>query len=161
MNPFTNKNSTVGAAAITGLLLVVAPYRAPGQAGPVQSQSNIECLEHLEIPDYPPLARTGRIQATQTVKVLLSDQADPKIIEISLPEKSVNLERLFKEGAEKAIRNSRFLRECGGRTITIAFQYELSNGDRSVAFEPPNHFLIRSGAVYLNPEVSVKKLKNR
>jgi len=73
MNPISGKNWRVGASLITGLLLVIAPYRASGQPGPVESPSSIECLEHLEIPDYPPLPRQARIRAIQTVKVLLSD----------------------------------------------------------------------------------------
>jgi len=152
MNPISDKNWSAGASLIAGLLLVIAPYRASGQPGPVESRSNIECLEHLEVPDYPPLARQARIQATQTVKLLLSDQATIQSIEHSLQGKAVNVERLFKEGAEKALKNSRFSKTCGGRTITLVFHYELSNDDRSLAFEPPNHFLIRSGAVYINPD---------
>jgi hypothetical protein len=147
---------TVGASLTSGLLLMIAPYRALGQPGPAESPTNIECLEHLEIPDYPSLARQARIQATQTVKVLLSDQATIQSIAVSLQGKAVNLESFFKEGAEKAVKNSRFSKTCGGKTITVVFQYELSNDDGSLAFEPPNHFLIRSGAVTVNTEVTTK-----
>jgi hypothetical protein len=150
MNPISDKNWRIGASLIACLLVVIAPRRASGQPEPVESPSNIECLEHLEIPDYPPLARTGRLQATQTVKVLLSDQATVQNIELSLQEKSVNLGTLFKEGAEKALKNSRFSKTCGGKTITLVFRYEVTF-EKSFAFEPPNHFLIRSGAVYVNP----------
>ena len=151
MNPIAGKNWRASASLVAGLLLVVAPYRASGQPGPVESSSNIECLEHLEIPDYPPLARQARLQATQTAKVLLSKQATLQNIEFSLREKTINLERFFNSGAEKALKNSRFSKTCGGKTITLVFHYELSNDDGSFAFEPPNHFLIRSGAVYVNP----------
>jgi hypothetical protein len=156
MNPISDKNWRVGTLLVAGLLLVIAPYRASGQPGPVESPSNIECLEHLEIPDYPPLARSARLPATQTVKVHLSNQAILQSIELSLQEKAVNRDKFFKESAEKALKNSRFSKTCGGKTITLVFHYELSHGDRSLAFEPPNHFLIRSGDVYVNPEVSVK-----
>jgi hypothetical protein len=160
MNPIFDKNWGVGASLIAGLLLVIAPYRALGQLRPGESPSNIECLEHLEIPNYPPLARTGRFQATQTVKVLLSDQATIEnahySLKYTLQGKAAILERAFAESAEKALKNSRFSKTCGGKTITLVFDYELTNDDRSFAFEPPNHFLIRSGAVYVNPEVSGK-----
>ena len=141
MNPTSDKNWRAGAWLIAGLLLVIAPYRASGQPGPAESPSNIECLEHLEIPEYPPLARQARIQAIQTVKVLLSDQATIQNIEHSLQTKDVKHERLWNEGAEKAIKNSRFLKTCGGKTITLVFHYELSGDERTTfAFEPPNHF---------------------
>ncbi len=138
----------IAASLIAGLLLVIGPYRASGQPGPAESSSNIECLEHLEIPEYPPLARQARIQAIRTVKVLLSDQATIQNVEQSLQGKVMKFDALFKEGTEKALKNSRFSKTCGGKTITLVFQYELSD-DRSFAFEPPNHFLIRSGATYI------------
>jgi hypothetical protein len=153
MNPISGKNWRVGASLIAGLFLVIAPYRASGQPGPVESPSNIECLEHLEVPDYPPLARQARIQATLTLKVLLSDQAAVQSIEDSLQGKAVSAERFFKEGAEKALKNSRFSKTCGGKTITLVFHYELLDYDsnRSLfAFEPPNHFWIRTGPVLIH-----------
>src|SRR6202023_2410439 len=103
MNPISDKNWGVGALLVAGLLLVIAPHRASGQPGPVGSPSNIECMEHLEVPGYPPLARTGRLQATQTVKVLLSNQATLQSIEFSLQGEAVKLERLWNEGTEKAL----------------------------------------------------------
>lgn len=151
MNPISDKNWKAGALLTAGLLLMIAPFRTSGQPGPVQSPSNIECLEHLEIPVYQPLARSARLQGIQTVKVLLSDQATLQSIEISFQGKSVNTGEFFKPGAEKALKNSRFSKICGGKTITLVFHYELSIDDGSMAFEPPNHFLIRSGATYVNP----------
>jgi len=159
MNPISDKNWRVGALLIAGLFLVIAPYRASGQPGPGEGSSNIECLDHLEVPNYPPLARQARVQAIQTVKVLLSDQATVQRIELSLQGKAINADRLFKADAEKALKISRFSKTCGGKTITLVFHYELYNDDsgRSIfAFEPPNHFWIRYGPVYVNPEVSVK-----
>ncbi len=144
---------------VAGLFLMIAPYRALGQPGPVESPSNIECLERLEIPDYPPLARQAQIQAIQTVKVLLSDQATVQNVESSLQGKTVNLERFFKEGAERAVKNSRFSKTCGGKTITLVFHYEVRddpNKSSLFAFGPPNHFWIRAGPFYVMPEVTAK-----
>jgi hypothetical protein len=122
MNPISYKNWTGGASLIAGLLLVIAPYRALGQPGPVESPSNIECLERLEIPDYPPLPRQARIQAIQTVKVLLSDQSSVKTVESSLQGKAFGLEKHFREGAEKALKNSRFSRRpVAGRPLRWSF----------------------------------------
>jgi hypothetical protein len=159
MNPIPDKNWRLGAALTAGLLLVVAPHRALSQPGPVESPSNIECLEHLEIPDYPPLARTANIQVTQTVKVLLSDQATAQNIQHSLQGNPIKFEMLFKEVAEEALKNSRFSKTCGGKTITLVFHYEIrddSNKSSLFAFGPPNQFWIRAGPVYVNPEASAK-----
>ena len=159
MNPISDKNWRAGALLVAGLLLTVAPNRAPGQPGPQESPSNIECLERLEIPDYPPLARSARIEVTQTVKVLLSAQATTQSIEQTLQGKVVKLDGLFKEGVEKALKNSRFSKTCGGRTVTLVFHYEIRaepNRSSLFGFGPPNHFWIRYGPVYVMPEVSGK-----
>jgi len=159
MNPISDKNWRVGAPLIAGLLLGMVPYRASGQAGPTEGPSNVGCLERLEMPDYPPLPRQVRIQGIQTVKVLLSEQATVQTVESSFQARTTAVEKAFKESAEKALKNSRFSKTCGGKTITLVFHYELRddpNRSSLFAFEPPNHFWIRYGPVYVNPEVSVK-----
>ena len=136
---------------------MITPYRASAQPGPAESPSNIECLERLEIPDYPPLPRQARVQGIQTVKVLLSDRATAQTVESSLQNSNSRVVDLtkkeFTESAEKAVKNSRFSKTCGGKTITLVFHYELSNDDNKslFAFAPPNHFWIRDGPVYANP----------
>jgi hypothetical protein len=83
MRPISDKNRSPGALLIAGLLLAIAPYCSLGQPAPAETPSNIECLERLEIPEYPPLPRQAQIQVIQTVKVLLSDQATTQSIEQS------------------------------------------------------------------------------
>jgi hypothetical protein len=159
MNPISDTNCRVGASLIAGLLLMIAPYCALGQAGPAESRSNVECLERLEIPDYPPLPRQARIQAMQTVKVLLSDHGTVQHIESSLQTKHPTVEKDFTDGAEKALKNSRFSRSCGGKTITLVFHYEMRddpNRSSLFAFGPPNHFWIRYGPVFVDKEHSAK-----
>jgi hypothetical protein len=156
MNPISDKNWRAGALLTAGLLLVISPYSASGQPGPEEGPSNIGCLERLEIPNYPPLAGQARIPAIQIVKVLLSDQATIQNVEQSLPVQAFNRESLFKEGVEKALRNSRFSKSCGGKTITLVFHYEIREDDKNkslYAFGPPNHFWIRYGPVYVMPQV--------
>jgi hypothetical protein len=159
MNPISDKNWRVGTSLIAGLLLVVALDRASGQPAPAEGPSNVECLERLEIPDYPPLARQANIQVTQIVKVLLSDQATAQNIQYSSQGNPVKFERLFKEGTEKALTNSRFSKTCGGKTITLVFHYEIRDDPDKLqlfAFRPPNHFWIRAAPFYVTPEVTAK-----
>lgn len=159
MNPISDKNWRAGALLAAGLLLAIAPYHAAAQSGPAEGTSNIACLERLEMPDYPALPRQARIQITQTVTVLLSDQATIQSVEQSLQGKAFNLEKFFKEGAEKALKNSRFSKTCGGKTITLVFHYEIRddpNRSSLFAFEPPNHFWIRAGPFYVMPEAAGK-----
>ena len=104
------------------------------------------------------MPRQAQITTVQTVKVLLSDQATIQRIESSLQDKHSTVEKDFKQGAEKAIKNSRFSKTCGGKTITLIFQYTIRNDNNEsvFAFEVPNLFLIRSGPFYVMPERSAK-----
>lgn|SRR5271157_4261122 len=158
MNRISGRNWRAGASVIAGLLLVIAPYRASGQAEPAESPSNIGCLERLEMPGYPQLPRSVRLQGIQTVKVLLSEQATVQTVESSLQGRTTGTEKYFKESAEKALKNSQFSKTCGGKTITLVFHYEFREDDSKslFAFGPPNHFWIRAGPSYVMPEVSVK-----
>jgi len=151
VNPISGKNWMAGASLIAGLRVVIAPYRASGQAGPVESPSNIECLERLEMPDFPPVPRAAHIQSIQTVKVLLSDQATVRTVESSV-QGSIGTEKYFKESAEKTLKNSRFSKTCGGKTITLVFHYEFrEDSDKSLsAFAPPNHLWIRVDLEYID-----------
>lgn len=129
-----------------GLLVMIASNPASGQPNRVESPSSIECVEHLEIPDYPVLARSARTSGTLLVKVLLSDQATIQSIEIDLQEREApGRLQFFKPSSERAIKSSRFSKTCGGKTVTLVFHYEASNDPVSFAFEPPNHFFMRSG----------------
>ena len=158
MNRTSSRNWRAGPPLVTGLLLVIVPYRVSSQTGPAESPSNIGCLVRLEMPEYPPLARTVRIQGIQTVKAFLSEQAAVQAVESSFQAKTTDVENAFKESAEKSLKNSRFSKTCGGKIITLVFQYELREDENKslVAFEPPNHFWIRAGPFYVMPEASGK-----
>lgn len=124
------------------------------------------------MPEYPPLPRQASIQGIQTVKVLLSGHATVQTVESSIQvrpaavqtvESSIQARpdpvvKAFEESAEKAMKNSRFSKTCGGKTITLIFHYELREDDSKslFAFGPPNHFWVRAGPFYVMPEVSVK-----
>ena len=148
----SDKNRRAGALLPAGLFLVLTPYCALGQPGPVEVSPNIECLEHLEVPVYPPLARAGRFPGTMLVKVLLSDHATLQSIEINLQEKVAGRDKFFKDSVERAIANSRFSKACGGKIITLVFQLRASN-DEARSLSRRNLFIIRSGAVLVNPQV--------
>jgi hypothetical protein len=119
------------------------------------------------MPDYPPLPRQAHIQGTQTVKVLLSEQATVQTVESSFQARTAAAEKAYKGSAvekafngsaEKALKDSRFSKTCGGKTITLVFHYEVREDDNKslFAFEPPNHFWMRAGPFYVMPEVSFK-----
>jgi len=130
MNLISHKNCKA-ASLFAGLFVVIAPYCGLAQPGPAEGPSNIECLEHLEVPDYPPMARQARIQAVQVVKVLLSDRATVQSLEHVFQDKAV-MQKLFKESAEKGLKNSRFSENCSGRTVTLVLSLRTARGPQQV-----------------------------
>jgi hypothetical protein len=115
------------------------------------------------MPEYPPLARIIHLQGIQTVKVLLSKQGTVQTVESNFQARATqartaDMDKAFQESAEKALRNSRFSKVCGGKAVTLVFHYEVRGDDNKslFAFAPPNHFWIRIGPFYVMPEVSGK-----
>lgn len=144
---------------VAGLLIAIVPYVASGQASPLESSSNINCLEKIEMPEYPELPRAAHIEGVQTVKVLLNDQASVQAIETSFQGNSGNTEEHFAQGAEKAVKNSRFLKACGGKTVTLVLHYEFRDAPQKslFAFAPPNHFWVRAELAYIDHPTQRRK----
>ncbi len=118
---------------------------------------NIDCIERLEIPEYPQLPRQIRLQGTQTVLVVLSDRASVLRIESDFRTEAGRTNTYFKAAAEDAIKHSFFFGKCASKTVTLVFHYELSDvgsTNSPFAFEYPNHFWIRTGAVLVMPSSS-------
>src|SRR5467141_536430 len=68
--------------------------------------SNIDCVERLEVPEYPQLPVMARIQGTQTVLVVLSDRASVLRIESEFRTEAGRTNTYFKAAAENAIKHS-------------------------------------------------------
>jgi hypothetical protein len=91
--------------------------------------SNIECMKRLELPQYPSLPRSVRVEATETVRVVLSDNGSVARIEtqFQVPDKSDDIRRSFSDAADNSIGRSRFVEGCAGKTVTLIFHFELND----------------------------------
>lgn len=137
---------------LIGLLMLTVPPRASAQPGVADSPSGIECLERLEVPNYPPLPRQARIQGTLTVRVQLSDQGTVKSVESAFKGISGRTNALFEADAEKAMRDSRFSKACTNRRVTLIFHFEFRETEGPLfAFGPPNEFWVRATPGFVNP----------
>jgi hypothetical protein len=103
-------------------------------------ESNMSCVERLQVPVYPPLARAARIRGSVEASVLIS--ADVSIQTTS------GAHILSPSAVEKAIRASTFRKTCNGKSVTLIFNFVLGEElDRDrlpqrVSFGYPNRFWI-------------------
>ena len=102
--------------------------------------SNMSCVQRLQMPGYPPLASAARISGSVTATVVLASDG-------SLQTKAVG-HKLLVPAVEKAIRASVFLKNCGGESVTLVFNFvvaenfDLDKLPQRVSFGYPNQFWI-------------------
>ena len=102
--------------------------------------SNISCVERLQVPVYPPLADAARIAGRVTATVLLASDGSLQTKASGHP--------LLAPAVEKAIRASVFLKACGGKSVTLVFNFVLGENfdpdklPQRVSFGYPNQFWI-------------------
>lgn len=116
-----------------------------------------KCLQRLEMPSYPELARAARIQALASATISLSKKAVPQRINVKVERSTKTTEPLFKAAIERAIRNSRFEQSCQSKMIIAFFHFELredASEKSAAAFGYPNHFWIRVGPFEIMPGAS-------
>ena len=119
------------------LLLVLAV--GLGIASAQDVETNMACVERLEMPVYPALAAAARVRGTvsATVAVAASDSVKT----------TATGHVLLVDTVQKAIQASRFRANCGGTYVKLIFHFELDEGSnpatpRRVSFGYPNEFWI-------------------
>jgi hypothetical protein len=124
--------------------------------GTTADDTNASCIEKLQIPNYVPLARYGRLSGTFTVSVVLGPDATVQSISSEMVATFPQSKGIFIPAIEKALRSSVFARRCGGKTVKLVFQFVLGDGEPSdhgqeVSFAYPNRFWISVPPTPLNP----------
>jgi hypothetical protein len=104
------------------------------------ADSNMACVDRLEMPVYPPLANAARITGSVTATVVVASDG-------SLQTQAVG-HKLLAPAVEKAIRASTFLVTCGGKSVRLVFNFVLAENlapdklSQRVSFGYPNQFWI-------------------
>jgi hypothetical protein len=116
---------------------------------PAMAQTN--CAELVERPKYPPLARQAFIQGA--VKAHFDIGADRKPINLVVADGHP----LLKGEVEAAINKTTLDEGCSG-SLDLIYRFTISTdisqeAHTSVAFKPPNQFLITTDHVPPNPGV--------
>ena len=96
---------------------------------------------------YPGIARVARIEGKVTASVVLGSTASAQ--EISTKVDANTKGHVLSDAVEGWIRHARFRPDCGGKTVTMIFQFKIvgqpkSDPTQAVTFEPPNVFRITS-----------------
>src|SRR4051794_6704594 len=99
-------------------VLLVAGLRIGTAQTPVEPDANMDCIDRLQMPTFPPLARKARVQGTINAAVVLSSQGTVQTI-------NTKGHPLFVPAVEAVIRAASFRSDCGGKTITLVFDFRL------------------------------------
>jgi len=134
-------------------LLILAGLQAIAQI-----ETNIACVERLEIPAYPALPKQARIAGVLTTIVLLGPEASVGGITSdwsSQRSSGSKIENLFLPGVEKSLRASTFAKSCAGKRVTLVFNFVLSENPRlqetTSFFGYPNQFWIAAPIPLVQP----------
>jgi hypothetical protein len=117
-------------------------------ARPSDSTTDMTCVDRLDLPSYPSIADSARVEAGVSAAVLLSQ--DGKVEKVSMgPTSGMEYAaKLFYPAVEKAMKASAFLPSCGGKTVHLAFDFpfptrsETGETVQTVRFKNPNRFEI-------------------
>jgi hypothetical protein len=118
-----------------------------------QTETNIACVERLELPAYPALAKQARITGVSTIVVLLGVNA--LVQKISSTWTGTKNGGVFVPDVERSVRTS-FAKTCAGKAVTLIFHFELGehlmeNQQPTVSFGYPNHFWITAPPMHWQP----------
>jgi hypothetical protein len=125
------------------LLLILALCSWPAVAQTNQeAESNMSCVERLQMPVYPPLAAQARIGGSITATVVVASDGSTQT------KFSSGAHRLLTPAVERALRASAFHKSCAGKPVKLVFNFELGEEldpdhlRQRVSFGYPNLFWI-------------------
>jgi hypothetical protein len=110
-----------------------------------QIDTNMACVERLEIPTYPALAKQARIAGVLTASVRLGPEGSiGKISSQFVPESTKSV--MFASAIEESLRASIFAKSCAGKQVRLVFNFVLSEPGVSTqttfSFGYPNQFWV-------------------
>jgi hypothetical protein len=119
-----------------------------------QSETNIACVERLEIPAYPILAMQARIAGALTATVLLG--SDASVGKISAEWSSTFKKGdMFQSAVEKSLRSSTFASACAGKELKLVFNFVMAESlpppETRFSFGYPNKFWITAPHPLVQP----------
>src|SRR5579862_654562 len=119
--------------------LALLSFALLGTAWAQDSESNMSCVERLEMPQYPPLPRQARISGSVTATASLGSTGVVETKTVGHP--------LLADAVTKAVAGSAFLKSCAGKSVIVIYDFEIdtteqSNAPTKLSFSYPNQFRI-------------------
>jgi TonB family protein len=115
----------------------------------------MDCVERIQIPRYPPLAKQARIEGSITASVVLLSDGTVHDIETTVESRYGHAKDLFGSPVEKVIKAAKFRSGCSEKIVELVFHFDLSgasqNPGESFSFGYPNAFWIVAEAQTVQP----------
>ena len=125
-----------------------------------QGSANVDCVERIEIPRYPPLATQAQIDDSITAFVDLSSDGAVHDIKVTAQSRYRQAKNLFGPPVEKVIRAAQFRSGCAEKPVKLVFHFNLKGQSEepklSMSFGYPNVFWIISEAPLFQPEAQAR-----
>jgi hypothetical protein len=115
---------------------------------PSKDDLQMACVERLEVPSFPSIADSARVEAGLNAMVLLTTDGAVEKVSMQVTSGMEYAGKLFFPTVEKAMKASKFLPSCAGTTVHLAFDFpfptrsETGETVQTVRFRHPNRFEI-------------------
>ena len=108
------------------MIFLIAGLKAGRAQNPFEPDTNIACVERLEMPLYPPLAIQAHVEGTVTASVLLSPQGSAQLITTEFDSRTRKVYGALIHVVEDAIREGAYRPNCAGRTVVLIFDFKIA-----------------------------------
>src|ERR1700693_4796161 len=111
---------------VVALLVMSRPGIATAQ-NPFEPDTNIGCVDGLQMPAYPPSARQAQVEATITASVLLSPKPTvQQLVTTQFKSKTQRASSILMPTVEKAIQEAAFRYDCTDKTVVLIFDFKVA-----------------------------------
>jgi len=112
-----------------------------------------ECFEKAETPDFPAAALQRRIDGTAWLRIALTPQGAIDKLDLKVVSAWGTAPALLGPPVEKVVRASKFKAACGGKTVAVAYVFEIS-GDATATPKPTRKESARVMYIESQPQIS-------
>src|SRR5215471_11613157 len=97
--------------------------QAPQTTQNAPAPSGLECVDHLQTPEFPSSALTAHVDGSVWTWAQVTPQGTADKIQIQVVSAWGEGPKLLTPPVEKALQASKFKPECAGKTVSVVFRY--------------------------------------